>query len=372
MSDSPQLPLGAGRIDLPLPQPEADQPLQGAIELDEATLANSQPFPETADELDLSADPVRQALGERRLGLLAWGLGGVALLSLLELGAFVWRTLADSWWWGGLWCVALFLFGAGLLRVIAREFRELLRLKRCQDSQSQAQALQRDNLADGARLFCTRLAAQTGDESTPGYTRWLEQCESHHTASEQLQLYGQLVLSEADRRARACVMRWSGEAAVLVAISPLAMVDMLLILWRSVRMIDEVAVCYGISLGYWSRIRLLRLIGRHMLYAGAAELITDVGLDWLGAELSARLSARLAQGVGAGLLTVRLGVQTMQLCRPIAFTAEQKPRLGQFRTELLALLTSKLGSVLTGSPAQSHQPSSSQHPPVIPSSTHQE
>ena len=38
----------------------------------------------------------------------------------------------------------------------------------------------------------------------------------------------------------------------------------------------------------------------------------------------------------------------MQLCRPIAFTAEQKPRLGQFRAELLTLLTSKLGSVLTG------------------------
>ena len=372
MSDSPLLPLGSGRIDLPLPQPEAGQPLLGAIELDEAALAASQPCPEPADGPDLSADLVRQALGARRPGLLAWGLGGVALLSLLELGAFVWRTLADSWWWGGLWCVALVLFGAGLLRVIVREFCELVRLKRRQDSQSQAQALQRDNLADGARHFCTRLAVQTRAESTPGYARWLEQCESHHSASEQLQLYGQLVLSEADRRARACVMRWSGEAAVLVAISPLAMVDMLLILWRSVRMIDEVAACYGICLGYWSRIRLLRLIGRHMLYAGAAELITDVGLDWLGAELSARLSARLAQGVGAGLLTVRLGLQTMQLCRPIAFTAEQKPRLGQFRAELLTLLTSKLGSVLTGSPARSRQPAGRAHQPVTPSSTHQE
>ena len=372
MSDSPELPLSSGRIDLPLPQPEAGQPLLGAIELDEATLAASQPYPEPADGPDLSADLVRQALGARRPGLLAWGLGGVALLSLLELGAFVWRTLADSWWWGGLWCVALALFGAGLLRVIVREFCELVRLKRRQDSQSQAQALQRDNLADGARHFCTRLAVQTRAESTPGYARWLEQCESHHTASEQLQLYGQLVLSEADRRARACVMRWSGEAAVLVAISPLAMVDMLLILWRSVRMIDEVAACYGICLGYWSRIRLLRLIGRHMLYAGAAELITDVGLDWLGAELSARLSARLAQGVGAGLLTVRLGLQTMQLCRPIAFTAEQKPRLGQFRAELLTLLTSKLGSVLTGSPAKLRQPAGSPHQSVTPSSTHQE
>ena len=221
-------------------------------------------------------------------------------------------------------------------------------LKRRQDTRSRAQELALDDVPDGARAFCSQLAVDTRAECTQGYASWQQLCESHHSSREQLQLYSRLVLSEQDRQARASVMRWSGEAAVLVTISPLASVDMLLILWRSLKMIDEVAACYGIRLGYWSRIRLLRMIGQHMLYAGAAELITDVGLDWLGAELSARLSARLAQGVGAGLLTVRLGLQTMQVCRPIAFTQSEKPRLGQFRTELVSMLTSKLGSALTG------------------------
>ncbi len=334
-----------GRIDLPLPPQDEVVGLQGPIVLDADDLAASRPWSEPSGDAD---GVVQRALGRRRIGLLGWGLAGVGLLSGVELGLFVWHALADSWLWGGLWCVALGAFGLGVLRIIGREFMELRLLKRRQDTRSRAQALLLADVPDGARAFCSQLAVDTRAECTQGYATWQQQCESHHSSSEQLQLYSRLVLSEQDRQARASVMRWSGEAAVLVTISPLASVDMLLILWRSLKMIDEVAACYGIRLGYWSRIRLLRMIGQHMLYAGAAELITDVGLDWLGAELSARLSARLAQGVGAGLLTVRLGLQTMQVCRPIAFTQDEKPRLGQFRTELLAMLTSRLGSALTG------------------------
>ena len=345
MSDLQNNPSPQGRIDLPLPSQEETDSLQGPIVLDAADLAASQPWSEPSSDAD---GVVHRALGQRRLGLVGWGLAGVGLLSGVELGLFVWHSFADSWLWGGLWCAALGTLGLGMLRVIGREFMELRMLKRRQDTRSRAQELALDDVPDGARAFCSQLAVDTRSECTQGYASWQQLCESHHSSREQLQLYSRLVLSEQDRQARASVMRWSGEAAVLVTISPLASVDMLLILWRSLKMIDEVAACYGIRLGYWSRIRLLRMIGQHMLYAGAAELITDVGLDWLGAELSARLSARLAQGVGAGLLTVRLGLQTMQVCRPIAFTQSEKPRLGQFRTELVSMLTSKLGSALTG------------------------
>jgi putative membrane protein len=345
MSISPNETRLQGRIDVPLPPDATAQPHQGAIFLSEQELLNSQPLLDAnaADRL------VPQALRRRPMGFLGWGLSGVALLSMLQLGWFVWQSMQESWLWGGVWALALSLSGLGMARILWRELRQLHLLKRRQDSQSQAQALQDSALPDGARGFCEALALQTGAEHSEGYARWQADCELHHSGAEQLRLYSQQVLSSQDKNARARVSRWSGEAAVLVAISPLASVDMLLILWRSLKMIDEVAACYGIRLGYSSRIRLLRQIARHMLYAGAAELITDVGLDWLGAELSARLSARLAQGVGAGLLTARLGLQTMQVCRPIRFSAEEKPRLGEIRRELLSLLASKLGAVLTGS-----------------------
>ena len=336
-----------GRIDLPLPIDEKEPTLEGAITLCAAEMAAGEDLlPEDLDPLPGATPDIQATLLKRPLGALGWGLLGVTVLSLLQLVLFVWHWLQASWLIGGLWSMALSLLLLGGVRVVWRELKELRQLKQRQDSQSQARILQSDNQSDGARQFCQRLAAQTGALRQEGFARWQEECELHHNSAEQLRLYSLRVLAEQDSQARARVSRWSGEAAVLVAVSPLASVDMLLILWRSLKMIDEIAACYGIRLGYWSRIRLLKQIARHMLYAGAAELITDVGLDWLGAELTARLSARVAQGVGAGLLTARLGLQTMQVCRPIPFAADERPRLGQIRSELVTLLLSKLGSVL--------------------------
>ena len=132
------------------------------------------------------------------------------------------------------------------------------------------------------------------------------------------------------------IAKFSTEAVVLVALSPVALIDMLIILWRNLRMIDKVALLYGMKLGYWSRIKLIRQVFVNMVYAGASELITDFGSDMIGADLLGKLSGRLAQGLGAGMLTARLGVKTMQLCRPIPF--EDKPKLVHVRREMLSTI----------------------------------
>ncbi len=61
-------------------------------------------------------------------------------------------------------------------------------------------------------------------------------------------------------------------------------------------------------------------------------------MDWMSQDLAARLSARAAQGIGAGLLTARLGIKAMELCRPLPWIADDKPRLGDFRRELIGQL----------------------------------
>ena len=343
-----------GRIDLPLPAEESQSKLAGAVSLSAEEMATSLPVPEPAVLAADLDDTLEQAVSAKRMGLLGWGLLATLILSLWQLVSFVLSTLQESWLLGSLWLVALGALGLGGLRLIFRELRELYQLKRQQDWRSRAEVLLASDQTDGGRLFCQELARASGMANSAALAQWQQACQLHHSAAEQLTLYSHHLLSGQDERARAVILRWSSEAAVLVAISPLAVVDMLLILWRSVKMVDEVARCYGIRLGYWSRIRLFRLIARHMLYAGVSELVTDVGLDWLGAELTARLSTRIAQGLGAGLLTARLGLQTMQLCRPIPFCADEKPGLGQIRRQLLKTLGDKLGAVLT--PKSAPQP----------------
>lgn len=82
------------------------------------------------------------------------------------------------------------------------------------------------------------------------------------------------------------------------------------------RLINRIAALYGIELGYFSRIRLFKLVLLNVAFAGASEMVREIGMHWMLQDLAARLSARAAQGIGAGLLTARLGIKAMELCRP--------------------------------------------------------
>ena len=109
---------------------------------------------------------------------------------------------------------------------------------------------------------------------------------------------------------------------------------MLLMLWRNLRLVNKIAALYGLKLSYWSRIKLIKQVIVNMAYAGASELVADLGADLLGAELLGKLSARMAQGLGAGMLTARLGLKAMHLCRPIPF-ADDAPKLGHIRQKIV-------------------------------------
>ena len=128
----------------------------------------------------------------------------------------------------------------------------------------------------------------------------------------------------------------------MIAVSPLALVDMAFIAWRNLRLINRIANLYGIELGYYSRLRLFRLVLINIAFAGASELVREVGMDWMSQDLAARLSTRAAQGIGAGLLTARLGIKAMELCRPLPWLDNDKPRLGDFRRELVGQLKATL------------------------------
>ncbi|WP_074013481.1 YcjF family protein [Candidatus Sodalis sp. SoCistrobi] len=151
-----------------------------------------------------------------------------------------------------------------------------------------------------------------------------------------------LVQPVIDRQVRLTISRFAAESTLLVAVSPLALVDMSFIAWRNFRLVNRIAALYGIDLSYFSRIRLFRLVLVNIAFAGISEWVREIGMDSVSQDLTARLSARAAQGMGAGLLTARLGLKAMELCRPLPWLPGEKPRLGEFRRELLGQLKAAL------------------------------
>lgn len=198
-------------------------------------------------------------------------------------------------------------------------------------------AKDQDTSSLDVKTFCQKVSENLPcDLVSEQEQAWQDALNAQYSDSELLQLYSRLVLTKVDEKAMAEIAKFSTEAVVLVALSPVAVIDMLIILWRNIRMINKVALLYGIKLGYWSRIKLIRQVFVNMVYAGASELIADFGSDMIGADLLGKLSGRLAQGLGAGMLTARLGVKTMQLCRPIPL--EDKPKLAHVRKEMLTAI----------------------------------
>ncbi len=173
--------------------------------------------------------------------------------------------------------------------------------------------------------------------------QWQDILQSEHDEKEILQLYARTVLTKVDQKAISEIAKFSTEAVVLVALSPVAIIDMMIMLWRNLRMINKVAGLYGLKLSYWSRIKLIKQIFINMAYAGASEILTDVGADMLGADLLGKLSGRLAQGLGAGMLTARLGLRTLKLCRPIPFDCialnSTEPKINIIRREIINQVT---------------------------------
>ncbi|WP_375055287.1 YcjF family protein [Zobellella sp. DQSA1] len=287
--------------------------------------------------LDDAPEPhLAEGLRPRRRHWLWWS-GGLLLLLLLLVHSAVnlWQTWQDSLLLGAAWSLALALLALAALGSLWRELRLLRTLERVSSQRERAEQLLAGQGCGQARIFCEQLARQSDLVQSDAYQTWLQSLSEQEQDTEVLSLYSRQVLSVQDRQARAWVLKWSGEAAVMVAASPLAAVDMLLVLWRNVRMIEDISACYGIRLGMASRWRLLRRILHHMLYVGVSEAAIDMGMDLLGLELAGRLSARAGQGVGAGLLTARLGVQAMDLCRPVPWQGEEKKQLGGIRRALI-------------------------------------
>lgn len=273
----------------------------------------------------------------RKMVMTGLGLFGVSVVA--QGGQWMHQAWVTQDWialGGGAAGALIVAAGAGSL---ISEWRRLYRLRERAEERDEARELLASHGIGKGRAFCEKLASQAGlDAGHPALQRWQASLHETHNDREIVALYAQLVQPVLDRQVRREISRYAAESTLMIAVSPLALVDMAFIAWRNLRLVNRIAALYGIDLGYFSRIRLFRLVLLNIAFAGASELVREVGMDWMSQDIAARLSARAAQGIGAGLLTARLGIKAMELCRPLPWLEGEKPRLGDFRRDLIGQL----------------------------------
>jgi putative membrane protein len=115
---------------------------------------------------------------------------------------------------------------------------------------------------------------------------------------------------------------------------------MWLVGWRNLKMLREIADIYGISPGTATQWKLLRKVLHNIAFAGLSEISIHAGSHLLSSSLTASLSARAGQGVGAGLFTARSGLQAIKLCRPLPVDEDNQRQLTSVTQSILGAIKS--------------------------------
>jgi putative membrane protein len=243
--------------------------------------------------------------------------------------------------WAAFALVALAVV-AGLFLAL-REWGAFLRLKRLDGLRERAVAARAAADLKGVRQVVaglTGLYAARGDTAW-GRARLAEREGEVMDADALLALAERELMATLDAEARAAIEAAARQVAMVTALVPIALADVVTAAVANLRMIRRIAEIYGGRSGSFGSLKLLRRVFGSLLAAGALALTDDMIGSVAGGGVLSKLSRRFGEGVVNGALTARVGVAAMELCRPLPFVALEKPAVSSLVSRALTGLISR-------------------------------
>jgi putative membrane protein len=133
------------------------------------------------------------------------------------------------------------------------------------------------------------------------------------------------IMTALDEEAQREIARAAKRVSVVTAISPRAIVDLLFVAGQAFRLVRRISEIYGGRPGMLGFLRLMKSVGAHLAITGGMAAGDSLVQQFLGHGIASRLSARLGEGVLNGLLTARVGLSAMAVCRPQPFAVKTAP-----------------------------------------------
>ncbi len=317
--------------DRPALRPFEFDPADGTSVIEE--VAVEQALADADPELVVRPQPPKRSWTGRLLGLFTLGVVGAGLIQAVD---YVTELLTVDPVLG--WPFAIFLALAvfALTAFATGEIADMRRLSRRATTREAANRIAASELHGEAEPLLATLAGQFAGrpELTAKIATFNEQRHDAMSDGELLRLFERQVLAPVDRAAYRLVLASGRDIALLTALSPLGLLDGVLVLWRTSILFRSIARLYGMAPGPTMTLALLKGSIRNAALAGLADVVTHAAVEHVGAGLLALLSARAGQGAGNALLHARLGIEAIRQCRPLPFMAEEPPRLSSIRNAL--------------------------------------
>lgn len=305
----------------------------------EMTMEQDDPFVSQPEALEALTPPPASSRPRR---LTAGKILLTSLGFLLALALGIWtdtliRSLFDRIPWLGWAATAAALVAAfALLVLVIREIIGIRRLAKVAHMRENIATKARSATATEARTLAAEVAGLVA--ANPLTARGRKSLKSlddeiidgpHYLAFAERELMAPL-----DRQARQLTANAAKRVSVVTAVSPRAFVDLAYVGFEAFRLIRAMAELYGGRPGTIGMIRLFRDVIAHLAVTGAIAAGDSLIQQVVGHGVAARLSARLGEGVINGLMTARIGISAMDLCRPMPFRALKRPGIGDFMSDI--------------------------------------
>lgn len=272
------------------------------------------------------------------------GLLVSALFSLFTMWAgltvvqLVQSFFALSPWLGWLAFAIAGVAGFAALAIIVREIIGLWRLRKIEHLQEQAARAINLDESSAATHVCKELEQLYAGRAD---VKWgLQQFASHRDdildPRDRVKLADNLVLTPLDEAAHKIIARRARRVTLLTTVTPVALLDILFVASQNLGMLRDLATLYGGRPSTLSTLKLARMAATHLAVTGGLAISDNLIQHFVGRGLLGKLSSRLGEGAVNGILTSRIGLAALAVCRPIPRDAATSESLTSLLREVLS------------------------------------
>lgn len=311
--------------------------------LDEVRFEPEELYPEARAEEGAAlrrhaAQPINASKRKGRwAGLLFAAVSGLVVLGLgLAVDNLVRDLFARYHWLGWFGALLAALAALALSILIIRELIGIFRLRRVHRIHTAALEASTSDDRDAARSVASELDAlyRNRPETARGRAALARHRSEIIDGRDLIGLAETELLLPLDEIAHRMVLSSAKRVALVTAISPRALVDLLFVGAEVLRLIRRLATLYGGRPGTIGFFRLTRETISHLAITGGIAAGDSLIQQIVGHGVAARLSARLGEGVINGLLTARVGIAAIEVCRPLPFINGSPPRISDVMAAL--------------------------------------